>query len=181
MTDSRILALTRAALAVFWALVIFVVLVGTIEESPLRPSHMQKMNLLVMAPEGWSFFTRDPREASEYPYLPTPQGWRYAGQTNSAAVNGFGVRRGARLQGIELSALLKQVPRERWVKVETGVGPALDTAAIPVVPVRNLIVRKTLCGEVLVERRERVPWAWSRSRDRITMPSTMVRLSARCS
>lgn len=178
------LAAVRAGLAVAWLLAIGVVLTGTIASSPLRPSLPVRLNLLTVAPEGWAFFTRNPREPVVVVHTPAAGGderWRPLELANFQRENLFGLRRSSRLLTTEVTQLLREVPSEAWTPCRAPVEECLAEQSLAVhAAERSSPLLPALCGPLTVQVRERVPWAWSRSRDRIQMPAKIVRLDVRC-
>lgn len=182
LREARWLAATRLALAVFWSIVVFLVLTGSISENPIRRPFRTRAWLAVVAPEGWAFFTRDPREPQMLVYKRNGSTWSRASLANSMPANLFGLRRGSRLVTAELQQLLQDFPKERWVPCRTKVADCLNGTKVRSFEVekKTQILRK-LCGETVVQLQRPVPWAWSRERDRIQMPSALAILRVRCS
>ena len=176
------LAVVRVALAFAWLLAIGVVLTGTIAASPLRPSFPVRLNLLTVAPEGWAFFTRDPREPVVVVHAPAGGGgWRALELANFQRANLFGLRRTSRLVTTEVTELLREVSPEDWIPCRAPVAECLEESLPPVhTAERSSPLLPALCGPLAIQVRERVPWAWSGSRDRIQMPAKVVRLDVRC-
>src|SRR3984893_11911222 len=78
-------------------------------ESSIKP------NLQALIPEGWGFFTRDPREARLLPFIQQAGAWRSASEgPNGEAWNAFGFNRAARAQGGEMGLLEFTIPADAW-------------------------------------------------------------------
>lgn len=176
------LAVVRSALAAAWLLVIGVVLTATVAASPLRPPFPVRMNLLTVAPEGWAFFTRNPREPVVVVHSRTGDGtWGRIETANFQADNLFGLRRASRLLTTEVSGLLRDVPPGDWIPCRAAVAECLAESPPTVhTAERSSPLLPALCGPLAVQVRERVPWAWSRSRERVRMPSKLARVDVRC-
>lgn len=170
----------RAGLALAWTCVGVLVLFGSVSDHPLRAPAGLRRGLLLIAPQGWGFFTRDPREPVDRVYRHTPGGWEEITHANSSPRNALGLSRGARAVGVELTAVLGRVPAERWRDCRAPAGDCWPAAAPGGAPVRNPALRPRLCGDILVERRPPVPWAWSRSRSDLAMPARVVRVEVAC-
>jgi len=170
-----------AFVATLWSAAGLVVLSGSLPESPLRLSRPSRLNLLIVSPQGWSFFTRDPREAVDHVYQKSGGGWVEALHVNSSPHHLFGVRRDARALSVELTALASGLPADAWIHCRSDLKTCLQGShAAAAVRVSNISLTRLLCGEFAVERRPPVPWAWSRSLDRIRMPSRVLRLDVDC-
>ena len=144
-------------------------------ERVLRPA------IPFLAPEGWAFFTRDPREPRLLPYRHATNGvWAYAHAGPHADLrNVFGLDRISRAQGVEIGLLLGEFADTAWQPCTDA--PTLCLDELPrTVSITNRSPAPTLCGDVGLVRQEPVPWAWARVESETTMPSTVVRLDIRC-
>lgn len=176
--EKRRLLLTYAILVAFWTSVIAYVLLGSVLDHPLRASYRERQNLIAISPQGWGFFTRDPREPVELIYRWEKGRWLLYSFSNSSLRNLLGVRRAARASSVELQPMLAQVPSERWVDCKGAVDLCLRQAAPA--RVKNRSTLKRLCGRIGVERRPPIPWAWSRHSGDLQMPGKVVQLEAVC-
>lgn len=175
------LGAVRFALMVLWSAAILLVLASTINDSPIRTSLHMRLNVLAVAPEGWAFFTRNPREPVILVHKRGTAGWQRLDTANFTASNLFGLRRGSRLVMSELAQLLRGVPQDRWVLCRAPVSTCLTAWEIP----RTVVRKKTsvapeLCGETLLQIQEPVPWAWRGSASRLYMPSKLLQLQVTC-
>ncbi len=180
MREKRALTITKVVLAVFWTGIILFVLKSSVSEHPLRSSRAVQRNLIAITPQGWSFFTRNPREAVDRIYRRVDNEWIHATVANSSARNFFGLKRDARALSVELASLLTGIPHEKWQACRSSLTEYLEMETIKSVPVENRSLMQSLCGDILVQRRPPVPWAWSKRMKRIHMPSRIVRLDVRC-
>lgn len=178
--EKRVLTFTKVALAVFWAGIILFVLKSSVPEHPLRSSRAVQRNLIAITPQGWSFFTRDPREAVDRVYRRIDGDWIHATVANSSARNFFGLKRDARALNVELASLLTEIPRKKWRGCRSSLTNCLEAKPVEAVSVENESLMQSLCGDILVERRPPVPWAWSKRTQRIRMPSRLIQLNVEC-
>jgi len=136
--------------------------------------------MIAISPQGWAFFTRDPREPVDRLYRGTASGWAQATFTNSSARNLFGLSRAARALNVEMAALLAELPPDRWLECRSTLEACLREADSHGVTLHNRSLTRLACGALTVQRQPPVPWAWSRNAERIHMPSEVVRLNVRC-
>ena len=172
--------ITVAALSVIWTLLVVTVFFAAIPDSPMRPSLKDKASLLTVLPEGWGFFTRSPREESIFAHGRFGGAWQQLNFTATSRRNWGGFLRASRVQGVELSALTEGLKDEAWISHPDPFAAGADLSGITRIEVSNPAVVKTICGEILLERRPPVPWAWSRSERPIRMPAKYVLLSVDC-
>jgi len=152
-------------------------------DSPLRADFTTRRGMIAFFPQGWAFFTRDPREAVDRAYRPGPPlvPLLYA---NTSPRNLFGFGRGARTLNVELAALLHELPAAAWQPCDAPLQRCVEAGAWAgtggSVAIVNRATEPRICGDVVVERQPPVPWAWGRSIDETHMPSKVARLEVRC-
>src|SRR5699024_11032114 len=118
-----------------------------------------------LAPQGWAFFTRSPREEAlrVYPVRDGALG-EHVQPANAEPSNAFGFDRGSRSQGTEIGLLNAAVPASAWVACEGDragcLGEALTVAGagdLPTIPNEALVA--TVCGPTVFS--SEVPGAWA--------------------
>jgi antimicrobial peptide system SdpA family protein len=131
-------------------------------------------------PEGWAFFTRNPREPDMMAYVRDESGtWRLALRSpHSELRNVVGFARASRAQGVEIALLTGSLHKDDWRDCRSPVTECLER--VPALTATNISPAHSLCGQVGLVRQPPVPWAWSESANRITMPGTVVRLEVSC-
>jgi antimicrobial peptide system SdpA family protein len=137
-----------------------------------------KRTVAAALPEGWSFFTKSPRDPSTVVYGREPDGrWRDITAGPSARPGRLmGLNRAGRAQGTEIAVLTDQMPAGAWQHCDR---PPLDclSGATVSATVTNTSHR-TVCGDVGFVVQEVLPWAW---RDAPTvMPSNVARVRVAC-
>lgn len=180
MPHRLILWTVKGALVLAWSWAIVTVLRGSISDHPLRPSDLEKFNLVAVAPEGWGFFTRNPREPGFQLYQQLGGHWRQVLLHNGEARTMFGIRRDARVQGVELQGLIYAIPDSAWTQARDPLPDLLERSDLFTHQVANRALHPTMCGDYVLVRQEPVPWAWASARDRLDMPSRSVRLQVDC-
>lgn len=150
---------------------------------PYSPVHLPfaaDINSLVWAPQGWSFFTRDPREEKHSIYIRTLIGWAPILLAPHARLsNAFGLRRASRAQGVEMALLTQGSDASEWRACESSLLVCLATLP-PGKHVYNTSPDPTMCGSVAVVVQKPLPWAWARSPRVPTMPSRILPLEVSC-
>lgn len=170
----------QACVALAWAAAIAPVLLGSIPDSPLRPSLRLRQDVIAIAPQGWAFFTRDPREPADRIYARSGREWAQVTYSNSSRSNWLGLKRDARVLNVELASLLSEVDSSQWSDCPGRLETCLRQRDVPAVAVVNRSTVRALCGEILVERRPPTPWAWSRAKRPVLLDSKIARLDVRC-
>lgn len=181
---SKRLGLTLIALGLFWACafvsIVYPQLPPNATSTPL--ADQMRMLMLQVAPQGWAFFTRSPREPRVLAWGKGSAGWTPVTQgPHSEARNAFGFNRASRAQGVETGVLLEQVPNEAWRDCPDGnVGVCLARLT-PRIKTRNPGPTTTLCGEVTLVQQEPLPWAWfDPDAETTPMPAQVLPLDVTC-
>ena len=132
-------------------------------------------------PQGWKFFTRDPKEEREAFYRRTPEGaWvSAAGGANAEPSHGFGLSRAARAQGVEFGLLVQPISQNAFQACEESPLACLERAE-EALSIKNESPLPTLCGSIGIVMQKPIPWAWAGSADTIIMPSRVVRVRVSC-
>lgn len=152
---------------------------------PFNPAQLPGRKAIqpqLWVPEGWKFFTRDPREERLFAMRRESGVWMTAGLgPNSRPANLFGLDRRSRAQGTESALILERIPKRRWQDCQGSPTQGLDGMAATDTIV-NASPRPTICGDVGFVLQKPVPWAWAESavRKPIVMPSRIVRVYVIC-
>lgn len=171
--------ISKVAVVVVWSALTGLLLCAFMPDNPLRPPKVVKDNLTAFAPQGWVFFTRNPREASDRVYRRTNPCCESIVATNGDAEHMFGIQRDPRAQGVELGTLVAQVPEKAWQPCRGDLAACIAKTTPAAVKVVNRSAVRSMCGEVIVERRPPIPWAWSRS-NRVNPPYSLLVMNVSC-
>lgn len=186
-SGARRLGVLALGLLLGWTTVTVYALHAALPYNPIKLPFADRVDIRLLLPEGWAFFTRDPRDDRMLPYLRGPEArWARASRTpNFQPQNLFGIDRAARAQGVELGLLMEQAHEARRTACEGEPTVCLESAPVAE-KVRNKSPNPTLCGQVGVVFQRAVPWAWSRTNQektpekKIIMPSKVLRLDVEC-
>ena len=182
MEQKHILTLTFVTVALFWAVIIFNSAVSALPFNPLSGSKVEAIKYSLVLPQGWAFFTRSPREDQYYAYKMKGGELKSILHTNSSYKNAFGLTRNVRKRGVEMGGLIEQLTHKTWLKCPDGVLKDCITTndSIATIQLINTAHHPTYCGEVWLERKPIVPWAWSRAENPVNMPSEFIKINVSC-
>ncbi|MCH0541063.1 SdpA family antimicrobial peptide system protein [Streptomyces sp. MUM 203J] len=119
-----------------------------------------------LAPQGWAFFTKSPRDPEVMPFAKSPSekaadGWRPLSLTPHASPgNAFGLDRQSRAQGVEIAMLLTSAQQDDWRDCSDDRQRCLNEYGAPARRVVNHSPDPTLCGTVGLLQERPTPWAW---------------------
>lgn len=149
--------------------------------NPTKPLLAQDYRpIQVILPQGFAFFTRDAREKDLYLYREEDRGWTSAMMgPNSRPANLFGLNRKSRAQNVESALILSKIKPNIWWDCDEEPSSCLEQDIVRDT-VRNVVPQPTLCGPHGFALQEPVPWAWSKSRDSITMKSQITKIHIQC-
>jgi len=173
-------AISFVVSAFFWTCVILYIAVSSISHNPIQLPYSKKLNVDRLIPQGWAFFTRDPREPIiKYYELRNDEWTSTMLGPNARASHFFGARRIARAQNTEAALLQNDIHDSLWTHCTKNIRACLDETGISDTVQNNSPV-KTLCGTIGFAQQKRLPWAWNNSRDDLKMPSYVLIIEAKC-
>jgi antimicrobial peptide system SdpA family protein len=138
--------------------------------------------VMSLIPQGWGFFTKSPRDPEMHVATLRAHDLHELNLTSSFQPRyAFGFNRLARAQGLEIDALIAELPASsRWQDCQAA---SVDCARV--MPVQARIVNRsrfpTLCGDLVLFERRPIPWAYRNRKLSVNMPSRLTRIEAVCS
>lgn len=146
---------------------------------PWSPSQQQDFKQFV--PEGWAFFTRDPREEDFMLFGRSASGsWvnKLIGHA-SEPKQLFGWSRISRAQGLDLGVLASEVSIKSYASCDAASVSDCFAKLPPLVRVKNAAPHPLICGRSLLIFRKLVPWNWA-TFARVTMHARVANLDVIC-
>jgi antimicrobial peptide system SdpA family protein len=168
------------ALGLAWMVAIGYALYPALPYSPIRLPFAREAMSILWAPQGWAFFTRDPREEKVTYYVRTDFVWQSAMLAPHGRLSNVGgLRRKSRSQGVEMALLIHEIPEADWQNCTASLQECLGKLPKGRA-VHNISPAPTLCGTVAIVLQKPVPWAWARSSRPVTMPFRILPLEVSC-
>ncbi|VAW14377.1 hypothetical protein MNBD_BACTEROID03-708 [hydrothermal vent metagenome] len=135
-------------------------------------------------PQGWAFFTRSPREAQVilYEFHDDDSLIKYP-QKHSSYKNIFGLDRKISKVLTEIQALKFQIPDTLYTNYQWNYQTTEHSKLkrpLNVCKVKNGIYQPILCGDYLLVFQKPIPWAWSKSINKLKMPAKIIHLRIEC-
>ncbi|MGC6479431.1 MAG: SdpA family antimicrobial peptide system protein [Flavobacteriaceae bacterium] len=151
----------------FWAFLFYYIFISSIPV-PSNIKFENKSRIFSLLPQGWGFFTRDPREniTTLYEIDKLGNGYIKFTKTNNASNNYFGISRKNRLINLELGVVTSRLNQGNWIE-KKGVFD-LDFQ-IQIDTIYTGFYPKNIKGDFFIVEQERIPWAWSKNKD-LVMP-----------
>jgi antimicrobial peptide system SdpA family protein len=150
---------------------------------PYNPIHLPfetALSAAVFLPQGWKFFTRNPRAETTFVMERTARGWSIAeGSATGSLANALGASRRGRARSVELGQLMAQVPKSDWSDCDRTPGACLEEISTPV-RLKAAGRRPQLCGIHGIVSQRGLPWAWRDANPPVVMPSRVLLLEVQC-
>jgi len=135
-------------------------------------SKLTSLRIKLLLPEGWNFFTRDPREERVFIYKTNANSEFTAIEEwpNNAYRNMFGIKRNARAIGTDYGMILSKISDSNWIKIDE------KDLSVFFQRTKNLEpqfffnypddakeeARHFLYGDLVFVKKQIIPWSWYR-------------------
>ena len=168
-------------LLALWGLLAFYALLPVLPDSPVTLPVSRSVLIQTLFPEGWKFYTANPREPRYLLFQRKDSQWVDASiGPNGRPSHYFGLNRKARAQGVEYGLLVTAiVKKNRWLACKDEATVCLERISVTDT-LANISPRPTLCGIVGFVRQEMVPWAWREAASSLNMPSEVIKVRVIC-
>jgi antimicrobial peptide system SdpA family protein len=179
MSDTR-LGIYVLALMLFWTTVVAYSVHPVLPANPIQLPLEENSPLVKLLPQGWGFFTRDPRSPEMFAFVKTSDGlWQpvVSGKPFWPRLLEFSRRR--KLAHVEIGVILYELSDPQWQACQDLPAICLENAPLSGT-VKNILSPPSLCGEVGIIQQTPIPWAWSQSPEETLMPSEVLRLQVSC-
>ncbi|MGX1023367.1 SdpA family antimicrobial peptide system protein [Psychroflexus sp. MBR-150] len=148
--------------------IVFLIFFSSLNFNVNTPSYNTKFGLNLSIPEGWGFFTRNPREDMIDIYRINDDNKLVKSMyKNGHYSNYFGFSRKSRKIAMEVSIIANQIEDSIWVK---KTNPGMLEIPIFKKEVDNEFLYFLDTGEYLLVKRKTVPWAWRKNINRKHIP-----------
>ena len=179
--NKKIIVFFFLIISIFWIWLGFTIVVSSMPYNSLSNVLFSEKRVLLRGifPEGFSFFTRNPREPQALIYEADSK--KDVIKDNKAFINSFGgFNRYNRSVLIELGSLINIVKNEKWFNCNDE--ECFDNIRIPVYEINNSYRTPVLCGSYYIKFVEPIPWAWATSfkKSKKKMPFKIIKVSTRC-
>ena len=155
---------------VYFLSIIYIVL-ASIPYNPLRLSNNEKKTVLILAPQGWSFFTKNPREEEILLYKKVKNTWVKWDKSLSDPAFCFGASRVGKKIISEKFQIANQIKDSTsWTNGDLANSMFFVFNKLPVLKISALSKDPILSGDFILVKQKNVPWAWSKKYNCITMP-----------
>ncbi|TGA96349.1 SdpA family antimicrobial peptide system protein [Sporolactobacillus shoreae] len=170
--NAKLLGFITLIMIVSWSLIFMYSIHIVLPPNPLKLPFENNLGLNAWFPQGWGFFTRDPRSVNDYVYNLDNDRSAVAWPNNSVR-NLFGISRYGRAQGIELGLIESKIPESAWKTYNGNIEKYFKNTQVKLT-VDNPTPHATISGKIGIVRKHPIPWSWSKQSKYINMPYKIV-------
>ncbi len=169
------------SLFIFWTTVISVIFLYAHKEHPIDVNYRNRQLQTIFLPQGWAFFTKDPRQdkIAIYRLKENEKVLKRIEFIGNRKKELLGLVRTSRLVALEVSIITESLKGKSSLKCHP-----LETQCFTKVLASDAIPIKSnhfrfLCGKFILTKSSRIPWAWSRSSS-IKAPKKVYSIKIQC-
>lgn len=165
----------------FWFVIISKSIISVLPTNPMSPSVDEQNLFKTIYPQGWGFFSKNPREEMINVY--EMESFKQAvSWPNNNIKNFFGLYRFGRAQGIELGYLIDQIPPSiKWITCNEALSTCFGKISTKL-KLNNDFSYATLCGSLGLTKETVLPWAWGKpGESNISKETKVLRVEVECS
>ena len=155
---------------------IFIVFINSIGYNLLTFNTKWSFELQFLFPQGWSFFTKDPREEQTIIYKQENNKLEELNLKNGATSSWLGITRYNRIMLIELIQITNQVDSSKWSNINSKENFKIFTDTTTAIEVINFVNNAQLEGNFIIIKQKPIPWSWRANRNNLFMPAKGIKL-----
>lgn len=160
-------------ISLFWCFVVLYIAFASIPFNPLSLS-FTKSYLYSLVPEGWGFFTRNPKEEVHLVFKKTRDNrWKLFTKSNADPEFSFGISRKNRRILAETQYLIEKLDDTMFLSRD---GNAFNFSTKKIILTKSAFKNPILTGDLILVKQKRLPWAWSENYKEINMPYQIARV-----
>ncbi|MEC3616772.1 SdpA family antimicrobial peptide system protein [Bacillus stercoris] len=165
--------------SVLWGSIFLFSIIGSLGTTPIPLTKDSKFLMSSILPQGWGFFSKNPRDTSIGLYEAEDASAKVR-WPNMRADNLFGLYRYGRSQGVEMGVIYSQVGKEQWTACkEKNLGACKSKAKT--VQLKTPAPRPLLCGSYYLTKEDIVPWSYSKYTPSSYQVKSIVKVVISCS
>ncbi|HEX8019992.1 SdpA family antimicrobial peptide system protein [Mucilaginibacter sp.] len=169
------------ALLLSWMFIIYSVLIIAMPNNAMTPYYLRhKFKVVAFFPQGWGFFTRNPREVRNIILVKSNGEWINDPRVRNGTLhNLFGLRREGRMAMLIYGKMLGQIANKDWNTLKDYEFAKLNLSEMKYKAVPINFAKSPgldMPQDIIIERREIVPWAYREFENKTGLPVTFVKL-----
>lgn len=157
-------------------LLFFAVISNLLPENPLIKNNNNFFQQL--APQGFSFFSKDPRDETFFIESASENSWDIQLPT-SILSNLFGIKRTGRAQGVEVGQLLGNFPEEKWTACHSMKECDEIKSDLNINVVEEPESFKFIRGTYIITVGEPISWFWTDFKETTTFDRRIIKVEVK--
>ncbi|UZT99069.1 SdpA family antimicrobial peptide system protein [Chryseobacterium fluminis] len=163
----RVILIKSIVIILIINLLIFTFISSLSEQTCISVNPSIQKTFRTLLPEGWSFFTRSPREDMVTIYKIVENKPIKINSLSSNAENFFGLSRKSRKLGYDLSIILSTFQRITWIKINSLENIKIEQQKFKKINKNQLQINTLDKGYYMIVSQPVIPWAWSKYPSRV--------------
>jgi antimicrobial peptide system SdpA family protein len=170
-----------AGLILVWSLWAILNLTSSLKENALHAPLRDRALLQSLTPQGWAFFTRNPREERTLAWMRRPSSLEPANLADYRGAPWNGVKRALRNRALTINAVASHLSEKDWQACEGDLLACVKSSEVAPKPVvLEINDNSGLCGEVVLQKESPTPWAWRNAFHRVKKHTQFARAAVKC-
>ncbi|MGS2737835.1 SdpA family antimicrobial peptide system protein [Sinomicrobium sp. M5D2P17] len=162
-----------------WFIFFIYVLISSIPESPIKFSITNNNFVKYYFSQGWSFFTKSPRDKFIQVFKKVDGKWQLFQQPNSSPKYLFGLKKDSRAMGVEYGRALNTISQS-WIDFEGYTNGFKIADTLKSIPFVNSELAPLLKGEYILIVTDPIPWAWNNSFNKENIKGKLIKINSIC-
>lgn len=156
---------------------IFISLADSVEYNALNIELPTNKYIFSFFPQGWAFFTKDPREPQSQLFKLENNKWQRVEHYQSSMKNYLGMNKGSTRINYELISIYSLIKKTEYSDSYSNIQIGwIENIPTKVIYIKNSFDNPRLRGEYALVIQKIVPWAWSKNLNNEQMPCKIAHL-----
>lgn len=183
MTKTSLL-LTFIITILFYGFIIGVVVLSAFPHNPISIPYIKKKQSTILRtflPEGFGFFTRNPRETQIRIYNIDEYSTPHKIQMQNAMFSNYlGLNKKSRAFNVEIASIIQQLLDQNWITHIGVLNETNRTDHLNFIPMTNQNNLPLLCGKFVIQVADPIPYAWAKNIDDSKIRSQIIGIKISC-
>ena len=155
-----------------------------LQSNPIKNQGKVNLAIFSFVPQGWAFFTRDPREAQILIFKKNEnKSFSIDSQKQNALANYFGLKRRPSQMLAEFQFAKEEIPNFLYFDTVFNYQKDFELESPSKLKTYNHVNKlkhPALCGEYVIVLQKPIPWSWVENINKVKMPAKMIKINFIC-
>jgi antimicrobial peptide system SdpA family protein len=181
-TNNKSIVVYFLACFVFWLSILSVLMISSLPETIITMRQLDKIRATAMVPEGWAFFTKNPREENIVLFNKQGDKWKLKTIRTGSSENLYGLNRNSRMGSQELGMILLNLGEPNWKNIKGKINDPANLLILDTMKAKEVVTISRyplFSGVYVVQQAGLVPWAWYTSNPNIILDSKVCKIKVK--